>query len=183
MMPLLFQILFLSILMLKNTEMIKLPCEVSLICSNHSSLEFQGEIPQFHILKLGKLKEYVAQSFSGIPRMGYFAQSAGDLISKPSLSRVGFTLNPGTLKEPEGTLRTTWSHPLLLLMRKLRPSDWHQFTLLIRDTIRVKIQNFGSWLSSFSLWPSLTENCHLFILFRWASLDSLKCHSIFLEVL
>ena len=68
-------------------------------------------------------------------------------------------------------------------MRKLRCRDLHQFTLLIRDTTRVEVQSFGSWLSSLSPWPSLMETGHLFTPFRWSSLDPLKCHSVFLGVL
>lgn len=62
-----------------------MPQEMSLICSDHFSLA------QF--LKLGKLKDYLVQTGSGIPRTGYFAQSSGDLISKIPLSMVGFILN------------------------------------------------------------------------------------------
>lgn len=71
------------------------------------------------------------QSGSGIPRM-CFAQAIGDFKQAP-FSVVGFALNPWTHGEPEGTLKTTWSHPLLLLIRKLRSRDTHQFTVLIRD--------------------------------------------------
>lgn len=72
-----------------------------LICSNHFSLEFQEVIDQFHILKRGRLKEYLAQSGSGIPLISYFTQAIGDLVSKPHLSMVGFALNFRKHKEPE----------------------------------------------------------------------------------
>lgn len=64
-----------------------------LICSNHFSLEFQGVITQFHILKHGRLKEYLAQNGSGIPRTSYLAKAIGDLVSNLPLSMVGFALN------------------------------------------------------------------------------------------
>lgn len=76
-----------------DTKVIKLPQDMPLICSNHFSLEFQEVIAQFHILKHGRLKEYLAQSGSGMPRISYFTQAIGDLVSKPHLSMVGFALN------------------------------------------------------------------------------------------
>ena len=137
-----------------NIEIIKLPQEMPpLICSNHFSLEFQEVIAQFHILKRGRLKEYLAQSGSGISRISYFTQATGDLVSKPHLSMVGFALNFWK-QRARGNLKITWSHPLLLLMRKLNFRDSHWFTLLIRDTARVRLQSFASCLGSLSPWPS-----------------------------
>ena len=71
---------------LKNLEIIRLPWEASLICSSHFSLEFQGNISQFRILKLSKLEVYLAQSGSGISRMSSSAQAISDFIKKPVLS-------------------------------------------------------------------------------------------------
>lgn len=84
-----------------NTEIIKSPWEMPLICSNHFSLEFQGVITQFHILKHGRLKEYLAQNGSGIPRTSYLAKAIGDLVSNLPLSVVGFALNSWKHKKPE----------------------------------------------------------------------------------
>lgn len=109
--PLPSHVLFMSTPKRKTMGLIKLPWEVSLVGSSH--------VPQFHTPKLGKPRGHLAESGSGISRRHSAAQATGDLISKPPLSTAGLAFNPWTQKEPEATLRTIWSHPLLLLMRKL----------------------------------------------------------------